>query len=339
MRYALIAVQPGVILSGSPLPLNCEGGASRPQRVFRSERAALLTQDVTTGTSLSYVLITPARNEEKHIRLTLASMAAQNHRPLRWVIVSDGSTDKTDAVVEEFARTKDWIDLVRLPEARERSFAAKVTAFNAGFDRIKHLKFEVIGNLDADISFDPDYFEFLLARFAEEPRLGVAGTPFVESGMRYDYRFTNVEHVSGACQLFRRECFAEIGGYVPIRGGGIDWTAVTTARMRRWKTRTFTEKVCVHNRPMGTGAGNQLAGFFRHGQKDYYLGGHPIWQLARCAYQFRRPPYVIRGLTLLAGYCWAGVLRHKKPISPELIQFHRREQMARLKAAFVRRRV
>ena len=118
---------------------------------------------------------------------------------------------------------------------------------------MRNLQFDVIGNLDADISFESDYFAFLMARFAEAPRLGVAGTPFVEEGRRYDYRFSSIEHVSGACQLFRRECFADVGGYMPIKGGGIDWVAVTTARMMGWQTRTFTEKNCLHHRPMGTG--------------------------------------------------------------------------------------
>ena len=91
------------------------------------------------------------------------------------------------------------------------------------------MNYDVIGNLDADISFGPDYFEFLLAKFYDDPMLGCAGTPFVENGIHYDYRYTNIEHVSGACQMFRKQCFGDIGGYVPIKGGGIDFVAVTTA--------------------------------------------------------------------------------------------------------------
>ena len=229
-----------------------------------------------------------------------------------------------------------WIELVRLPEHRDRTFAAKVFGFNAGFDKVKDLPYDVVGSLDADISFEPDYFEFLLEKFRQNPRLGVAGTPFVERGSHYDYRFTNIEHVSGACQLFRRACFDQIGGYVPIKGGGIDWTAVTTARMKGWETRTFTEMTCLHHRSMGTGNGSQLGGYFRHGQKDYYLGGHPLWQVCRCAYQMTRFPYLVGGLSLLAGYGWAALRGAQRPISGELIRFHRAEQMARLKTALVK---
>ncbi len=194
------------------------------------------------ATRLRYVLVTPARNEEQYIRRTLESVVSQTHLPLRWVIVNDGSTDRTASIVAEFSRGRDWIELVHMPEHRDRSFAAKVACFNAGFDRLKHLDFDVIGNLDADISFARDYFEFLIQKFQTDCRLGVAGTPFVEDGSRYDFRFSNIEHVSGACQLFRRHCFQEIGGYVPIKAGGVDWTAVTTARMKGWRTRTFSEK-------------------------------------------------------------------------------------------------
>lgn len=281
-----------------------------------------------------YVLVTPARNEEQFIGLTLDSMVRQTLPPLRWIVVSDGSTDATERIVESYRHRFDWIHIVRLPAARDRSFAAKVQAFDAGYERAKSLRFDVIGNLDADVSFEPDYFEFLIRKFLENPRLGVGGTPFVESGHHYDYRFTNIEHVSGACQLFRRQCFEDIGGYVPIRGGGVDWTAATTARMRGWQTRTFLEKTCTHHRPMGTGSSKgHIRALFRHGQKDYALGGHPVWQLFRGVFQMTHRPYVVAGGALLAGYLSALVARRERPISPELMQFNRREQMERLRAA------
>jgi glycosyltransferase involved in cell wall biosynthesis len=284
---------------------------------------------------LRYVLITPARNEERFIRMTIESVIAQTHVPLRWVIVSDGSTDRTDAIVEEYRQQYSWITLIRMPEKRDRSFAAKVNCFNVGLDNVKQLPYDVIGNLDADITFEPEYFDFLLARFAMNASLGVAGTPFVENGAHYDYRFTNIEHVSGACQLFRRECFEQIGGYQPIKGGGIDWVAVTTARLRGWQTRTFTEKTCLHHRPIGTGStSNKLKAIFRYGKKDYYLGGHPLWQVFRGAYQLTKPPYIVGGLCLIAGYWSAMLQRTKRPIPQELVDFQRAEQMARLRRLF-----
>jgi poly-beta-1,6-N-acetyl-D-glucosamine synthase len=287
---------------------------------------------------LSYVLITPARNEEAHIGKTIRSVLAQSVAPIKWVIVSDGSTDRTDAICRKYVAKIPWIELIRMPEHADRQFAAKVKCFNAGFEIVKLLNFDVIGNLDADISFEKNYFEFLLSKFIEDPRLGVAGTPFVEKNKHYDYRFSNIEHVSGACQLFRRECFVEIGGYVPIKGGGIDWTAVTTARMRGWKTRTFTEQTCFHSRRIGTGNNSVMRSFFNHGQKDYFLGGHPIWQVFRAIYQMSRPPYFIGGLSLITGYFWAFLRQLERPIPADLLSFHRAEQMTRLKS-FIGKRI
>jgi glycosyltransferase involved in cell wall biosynthesis len=284
---------------------------------------------------LTYVIITPARNEERFIGLTLESMIHQTLAPMRWVIVSDGSTDRTDDIVSPYLKRFDWIELVRLPEQRERSFAAKVQGFNAGYQRLSRLRFDVVGNLDADISFEPRYFEFLIGRLTKNPRLGVAGTPFVEGGQQYDYRMTNIEHVSGACQLFRRACFDEIGGYVPLKGGGIDWVAVTTARMKGWQTRTFTEMTCTHHRPMGTASSKgRVRALFRHGQKDWALGSHPLWQVFRSAYQVTRRPYALGGAALLAGYAAASVAGRQRSIPHDLVKFSRSEQMARLKALF-----
>lgn len=264
-------------------------------------------------------------------------MTSQTLLPTKWVIVSDGSTDGTDAIVQRYTTEHSWIELLRMPERRDRHFAAKVQSFNAGYARLTNLDFEVIGNLDADITFAPDYFHFLMTRFAEIPDLGVAGTPFVEGDSQvYDYRYTNIEHVSGACQLFRRRCFEAIGGYIPIRGGGIDWVAVTSARMKGWKTRTFTEKTCLHHRPIGTAGNSNLMVWFNYGRKDYFLGGHPLWELFRAVYQMRSRPYILAGIFLLSGYVWAAIIRAERPISRELIRFHRREQLDRLRGFWLR---
>ena len=152
---------------------------------------------------LRYVIVTPAHNEAQYIELVIESMIAQAYLPLKWVVVSDGSTDGTDEIVQRYQAKYPWIDLVRMPERRERHFAGKVGAFNAGYDRVKHLEFDVIGNLDGDVSFGPVLFELLLRRMAEDPQLGVAGAPFREGKFQYDFRFTNIENVWGGCQLFQ----------------------------------------------------------------------------------------------------------------------------------------
>ena len=230
---------------------------------------------------MRYLLITPAKNEEAFIELTIQSVINQTIRPLRWLIVSDGSIDKTDEIVSSYARRYEWIELLRMPEREARHFAGKAHSFNTGYATIRHLPHNFVGSLDADITFEPEYFKFLLEKFAADPKLGLAGTPFAEHGKTYDYRFSSLDHVSGACQLFRKECFEAIGGYTPMKGGGIDVVAVLTARLKGWRTRTFTEMHSEHHRPMGSANDrNRILANFKLGQRGYVLGSHPtFWQL------------------------------------------------------------
>jgi GT2 family glycosyltransferase len=287
--------------------------------------------DASKTRALRYVLITPAHNEAEFIEQTIRSVIAQTVLPMKWVIVSDGSTDGTNDIVRKYAADNCWMQLVPLPVRAERHFAGKVHAFNAGYERVKDLDYDIIGNLDADITFEPDYFSFLLSRFQLFPELGVAGTPFREGTFQYDYRFTSIEHVSGACQLFRRECFQAIGGYVPLKVGGIDLVAVVTARMRGWKTQSFTEKFCHHHRKTQSGQHSSLKRGFKSGYHDYLMGAHPLWQFFRSLYQMSQRPFLLSGGVLLIGYLWAAVTRAEFPVSQEFIQFRRKEQMLRLK--------
>jgi poly-beta-1,6-N-acetyl-D-glucosamine synthase len=282
---------------------------------------------------IPYVLISPARNEEKNIEKTLKSVVGQTHPPLKWVIVNDGSTDGTGAIVRRYLPTYPWIEFIEVPIRRDRNFAAKVHSFNAGYELVKHLPYEVIGNLDADLSFEEDYLQFLMQKFADDAFLGVAGTIFKEdSGYSSDIdSFEGHTHVPGGCQLFRRKCFEEIGGYIPIRAGGIDWIAVTTARMRGWKTRSFREKCFFHHRSLGTAERSPFASGFAYGEKDFYLGGHPLWVLLRVMFKMTKRPYVLGGAVFGLGYLAAFLKRTPRAVSPELMQFHRGEQMTKLK--------
>ena len=287
-----------------------------------------------SSSCLDYVLITPARNEVAFIAETMNAVIKQTLRPVKWVIVSDGSTDGTNEIVESIAAKHNWIELIRLPDRKQRDFGGKVHAFKAGYDRLSGVKYDVIGNLDADITFEEDYLAFVLGKFVDNPRLGVAGTPFREGSRQYDYRFTSIEHVSGACQLFRRECFEEIGGYVPVKFGGVDLVAVIKARMKGWQTRSFLEKSCEHLRSMGTAKQSELMNAFRGGKGDYMLGTHPLWELLRTPFQMTRKPFLVGGGLRLFGFFWALAMRMEKPVSEEIVRFRRREQMDRLRALF-----
>jgi biofilm PGA synthesis N-glycosyltransferase PgaC len=286
---------------------------------------------------MKYVLITPARNEEAFIRKTLDSMVAQTLLPERWVIVDDGSTDRKAEIVESYAKNHSWIQLIHRPQRLDRNFAGKAHAFNEGFERIRSLPFDVIGNLDADISFERDYFEFVVGKFFEFPGLGVAGTPMEEANYQaLKDSFYNENDVFGACQLFRRACFEEVGGYTPIKWGGIDWVAVRTARLNGWQTRSFHEKLFYHHRQMGATESNTWKARFDYGRKDYFLGNHPLWQIFRVGFQMMKRPYLLGGLLLLSGYFYSFASRMERPVPPELLKFHRQEQLARLKDLLTR---
>jgi len=281
---------------------------------------------------MNYVLITPARNEEAFIARVLDSVVSQTRLPLRWVIADDGSTDRTARIVEGYTKRHAWIELLRRPPRAERHFAGKVLAFNAGFERLRHLQFDFVGNLDADISFSPDHFEFLMDRFAEDPKLGLAGTAYTQDGWDSTKdSFEGNTSVHGACQFFRHQCYLDIGGYVANSAGGVDWIAVTTARMKGWKTQNFPQRRFHHHRIMGTAERSRLGAAFDYGMKDYFLGGSPIWEMCRVAYRMTKPPILGGGIALLLGYSWAAIRRVERPVTPELVRFHRREQLTRLK--------
>jgi len=279
----------------------------------------------------TYALITPARNEAAFIEQTILSVIHQTVLPIKWVIVSDGSKDGTDEIIERYALRFPWIELVRMPQREDRHFGGKALAFNAGYEKSRKIKYDIIANLDADITFDEEYFYYLLKKFVQDPTLGVAGAPFRQGSSQYDYRFSRKEHVSGACQLFRRACFESIGGYVPLKEGGIDLVAVVTARMKGWKTETFTGKYCIHNRLMGKAEPHLFKYILRSGVGDYRMGVHPLWQFFRAVYQMSNKPIFLLGFLHLAGYFWAMLIRAPRPISKEFVRFRRKEQKAWLK--------
>jgi biofilm PGA synthesis N-glycosyltransferase PgaC len=281
----------------------------------------------------AYVLITAAHNEEAFIEKTIESVVRQTVLPMKWVVVDDGSIDKTSEIVKRYLARNPWMALIERPLRNGRSFAGKAHAFNAGYETLRGQAFDIVGNVDADISFESDHFEFLLSKFSQNPRLGVAGPVFCEEGYSSaGDSFAGRRHVSGACQLFRRRCWEDIGGYFPHRAGGIDWIAVTTARMKGWETVSFRERSCRHHRNIGTAGRGRIGSAFSCGERDYYLGGHPVWEIFRVGYRCTKRPYVAGGVALGLGYCCALWRRTPRPVSGELMAFHRKEQMTKLRA-------
>jgi glycosyltransferase involved in cell wall biosynthesis len=275
--------------------------------------------------------MTAAWNEEALIDVPLRAIVSQTIPPLAWVIVSDGSTDRTDDIVREYSRQYPYIQLYRMPKSHQRSFAAQVDAINAGYQQLRHLDFEFVGNLDADLSFNPDYFERLFAEFRTDPGLGMAGGTICDKrGDSFEPRRLNRPHsVMHGVQMFRRECFDAIGGYTRLPYGSPDWHAEVGLRMLGWKVRSIADLEAFHYRPTGT-AGNWLWYSYRQGLADYSLGTHPLFELAKAARRASFRDCGLRTIAELAGFIYAYCRREPRAVSDTFIRFLRKEQLGRL---------
>ena len=284
----------------------------------------------------SYVLVTPAKNEEKYIKNTLNSVTSQTILPKRWIIVSDGSTDGTDGIVTDYCSKYDFIRLLRTDDKKKRDFGSKVMAFRAGTESLSHLEYDFIGNLDADVSFDSHYFESLLKKFHENKQLGVGGGRVLEmkKGV-YRAPFGSKERsVPGAIQLFRRKCYEDIGGFIPLTLGGEDGVAETMARMHNWNVESFSDLKVIHHRSMGLGDGRSILKYrFRGGLRDYSMGYNPLFFVLKTFTRIIEQPYFIGTLFRLSGYCWAVLRGYKKEVPREFICSIRKEQKSRIKSA------
>jgi glycosyltransferase involved in cell wall biosynthesis len=280
----------------------------------------------------TYILVTPARNEGKYIERTLRSVTEQTCRPLRWVIVSDGSTDNTDDIVKGYVDEFDFIRLIRLESSPNRNFKAKILAFRSGYEALCGLDYHFIGNLDADVSFEPDYFASIISRFQQDPELGVAGGAIQElqKGQWKSRTFNSPRSVPGAIQLFRRSCFEKTGGFIASKHGGNDTIAEVMARMSGWKVCSFEDLPVRHHKPTGSANHNIMLARFREGLMDYSHGNHPLFETVKLIRRIKEKPFFIGSLARLAGYFWSLLKREPRNIPDEVIEYIRGEQIRRL---------
>jgi glycosyltransferase involved in cell wall biosynthesis len=280
----------------------------------------------------AYVIITPAHNEEAFIEQTIRSMIQQTVRPLKWVIVNDASTDRTGEIAGKYTRDHAFIKLVKRDRAAGRDFGKKVYAFNRGLEEVRDLKYDFIGNLDADITFEPQYFENILGEFEADPKLGLSGgivyTKFSREFVTYD---KTLDSVGGKVQIFRRKCFEEIGGYLPLKFGGIDAVAEIVTRMKGWVVRKSLENRVLEHRRTGFAHGRPLKTMLRDGQKFYSLGYEPLFYLLRCIYRLKDYPLVVGSGAALTGYLWSMIRREPIVLPAEVVQYLRKEHRMKLK--------
>lgn len=284
----------------------------------------------------AYALVTAAFNEEALIDRTIASVLAQHHRPIRWIIVSDGSTDGTDAIVARHAAQHEFLRLLRITKRHPRNFTAQVNAINAGFAELKNVAYDFIGNFDADITLRPDYFERLLELFERDAELGLAGGCIHEPHKRGDFRARKTNSprsVPHAVQLFRRECFEQVQPYVPLPHGGSDSYAEVVARMKGWRVQSFADLHVFHHRATNS-AGSLLRNCFRQGRMDYSLGYLPAYEAAKLLRRLRETPILSGALARAAGFLYCYVTRARHEVPPQFIGFLRDEQKSALQSSF-----
>jgi poly-beta-1,6-N-acetyl-D-glucosamine synthase len=276
-----------------------------------------------------YVVITPVRDEEAYLPLSIKSVVGQTMRPMEWVLVNDGSKDRTGAIIEEAARTYPWIRAIHRNDRGYRKWGAGIIeAFYDGFNSLECRDWRFLCKLDGDLSFEPDYFELAMERFEADAKLGIGGgtlfhyenaNKVVESNPRF--------HVRGGAKIFRRECWEAIEGLWV--GPGSDTVDEVKANMLGWTTRSFADLEMHHHRPTGASWG-RWGGLAKDGKIDYVYGSHPAFLIAKSAVRLFRRPYVLGSIALLYGYVAACVQRIPQVEDRDLIRYLRREQVARL---------
>ena len=282
----------------------------------------------------SYLIVSPCRNEAKFMRRTLDSVVAQTLRPTLWVIVDDGSTDETPAILAEYAQKHDWIRIVSNPDRGHRAVGPGVIqAFYAGLETVSLKDYEYLCKLDLDLDLPSGYFEGLIEKMEADPRLGSCSgkTWYTEKGTGRQISEKLGDEMSiGASKFYRRTCFEQIGGFVrEVMWDGID---CHKSRQLGWKTCSFRDAHLSfeHLRPMGSSQQNIYAGRRRHGAGQYFMGSDPIYFIATAIKKLAHPPYILGGLATRQGYFGAWLKGAPQYDDPELRAFIRAYQRAAL---------
>ena len=278
-----------------------------------------------------YILITSAHNEAELIEKTIISVINQQIKPVEWIIIDDGSSDNTSDIITKFATSNSFIKLFYKKPDLQRDFSSKVNAIHLAVSKIASSDYDYLGILDADITFDSSYYASVISKFENNKNLGIVG------GLIYDivngktiplYLHPNITR--GAVQFFKKECFEEIGGLLPLRYGGEDSVACFSARLKGWEVQNFEDLKGFHHRLAGTADRGIFKARFREGFVEYHLGYHPLFEFVKGISRFKEQPIIAGSLVRFFGFWMANIKREKRLISKELVDFIRKEQISRL---------
>src|SRR5579863_6609433 len=273
-----------------------------------------------------YIAITPARDEEQFIPGLISSMVAQTHLPQRWIVIDDGSQDRTAQILDEAALKYPWIEPIHLPRSRPREPGGESVVMQF-LPRAVWQDVDFILRLDADLSFAPEFVEQMLAEFVTDPDLGIAGATLYEPFNDGWHAVPAIHsfHTRGATKMYSTDCFAAIE---PLDGCP-GWDTIDEMRALRlgYKTKSYSHIRAYHHRPQGEAAG-AWRGYFGKGKTAYYIGYSPIFLLARAARMALGRP--IEAMCMTAGYFDSQLRRSPTVNDSELISFIRRQQVRRL---------
>ena len=277
-----------------------------------------------------YILISPVKDEELYIEQTLESVINQTIKPSKWIIVDDGSSDRTPEIIDSYRKRFDWIEVLRIDRDTARQPGSPiVNAFNRGYHLVKDSDFDFVVKLDCDLRFASDYFEELLQKFEKDPRLGIASGIYLEDhGRGWNAVEMPSYHTAGACKFMRKECFSQIGGFVVAKG----WDTVDEirAQMKGWRTRHFKELTMYHLKNEGSGIGF-LKTNAMHGEIFYMTGGSKLFFFAKVLHRiFAGRPVLMGGIMLSYGYLKPFLKRKQRLVNKDEARFYSNLLLSRL---------
>jgi biofilm PGA synthesis N-glycosyltransferase PgaC len=278
---------------------------------------------------VKYVIITPARDEEAFIEKTIESVASQTILPLYWVIVNDGSRDRTGEIIDAYAAKYPWIIARHRPNRGFRQAGGGVIAtFYDGYELLPTSDWDFLVKLDSDLSFSSDYFERCFAEFAADPKLGIGGGGIYheEKGQLVLERNPKF-HVRGATKIYKKVCWDALGGL--MQAPGWDTIDELKANMLGWSTRTFADLRLSHYRFTGSADG-AWRDCVKNGRANYITGYHPLFMLLKSVARIAKKPYVTGSAGLLWGFVSGYLRRIPRVQDSRLIEYTRVQQMRKM---------